>query len=216
MTKETEVQHGSADVASVLKYIAEREENLGKYSDKLRTNVQRIFDIFGDPYYCQICGKSVSRAHGKYRARIGGNKPTWMPEAADTVPELYARLATPEDGASAHIGNETLWEENPDNHTPLPRIRVSIEMRSKIFYDDGDAQWYLDLDRKGLSFGVETPRGEGIRSAEDAPRKVLNEVIRTGTLTQFLKDIADALKEEQDEYQEVAEMAERMAQAISS
>lgn len=206
---------GSPDMASVLKYIAEREDNLGKYSDKLRGNVQRIFDIFGNETDCQICGKSISRGHGKYRARRNGNRPQWMPEAADTIPDTYARMATPEDGDAGKDNVYTLWEVNPDNHTPIPKIETSFTMRDGVCHRDGEESWALDLDERGLGFfHIHEDGSETTPNAHEVAREVLKVIVSSGKLTGFIEKIAKRVEEKADEYQKVADIAEKMAHAI--
>jgi hypothetical protein len=39
----------------IIKYIQEREENLNRYSDKLRQSLLRIAQVFGSVRECQIC-----------------------------------------------------------------------------------------------------------------------------------------------------------------
>jgi hypothetical protein len=39
----------------IVKYIQEREENLSRYSDKLRQSLVRIAQVFGSARECQIC-----------------------------------------------------------------------------------------------------------------------------------------------------------------
>lgn len=211
----TEVSGGSPDMASVLKYIAEREDNLGKYSDKLRQNVQRIFDVFGSHTDCQICGKDTHRGHGKFRARRNGNRPKWMPEATDTIPDMYARMATPEDGDHGKDGVYTLWEDNPDQHVPIPKIDVSISLRSSVFYQEDGSSWAIDMDNRGLAFFHEHEDGSTTTpNAYEVSRIALKVCIQKGSLTAFLQKIAETLKQESEEYQEVADIAEKMAQAI--
>ena len=44
-----------ANLAEIVSYIAAREGSLGRYSDKLRINVQSVFDLFGKPELCAQC-----------------------------------------------------------------------------------------------------------------------------------------------------------------
>jgi hypothetical protein len=55
MTEVRQAVEESADIVRVFDYLREREEELSRYSDKLRKSVWRIANVFGDSDYCQIC-----------------------------------------------------------------------------------------------------------------------------------------------------------------
>ena len=44
------------EIDRTVEYLRERERQLSRYSNKLRSAVQRIANIFGDDRECQICG----------------------------------------------------------------------------------------------------------------------------------------------------------------
>jgi hypothetical protein len=208
MNNNSEELGGSPDAASVLKYIAEREQSLGKYSDKLRANVQRFFNIFGDPLKCQICGWSREQGHhAKYMSRKDHTFTDILPENGKIVKhDEYGIFGNP-------VTREEYFEEVKDIHFHIPQIRVSISMRDEHFLDEEDHDWWaLDVCRNGLAIWHGGP--SGMCNAKNAPLYVLKALITSGRLTAFLQDIADKLKDESEEYKEVADTAERMAQAI--
>jgi len=45
----------SEELNQTLKYIEESEKNLSQYTDKLRSEVSKFFNIFGDKAFCRIC-----------------------------------------------------------------------------------------------------------------------------------------------------------------
>ena len=56
-----------AELTKTIRYIEEREKSLSRYSDKLRRAVERIFNVFGKPSECQVCGYGETRyLHFKY------------------------------------------------------------------------------------------------------------------------------------------------------
>lgn len=224
---QTEVQGGSPDVASVLKYIAERENNLSKYSDKLRQSVQRIFNVFGDSQLCQVCGERPSYSlHGRYFDRRERQP---YQEIPDAHPHGQPKLVTHYE----YVGfwgnkqeNIIYFEKNETFHEVKPKIEVSLSMRDEKPFFEEWAEEYASRTRAyrlvllDHNLWIENRIVENathtLMTADQVSRKVLMRLIKSGRLTAFIQDIADALQKESEEYKEVAEIAERMAQAISS
>ncbi|MEM2293185.1 MAG: hypothetical protein QXX41_07915 [Nitrososphaerota archaeon] len=51
-----------SELVELLKYIQEREENLSRYSDKLRRSLVKISNAFGSKDFCMICDR-LQRYH---------------------------------------------------------------------------------------------------------------------------------------------------------
>lgn len=197
MTNETEVQGGSPNLAEVVKYIAEREDNLSKYSDKLRKNVEAIFNIFGNKRYCQVCNKENNP----------GNN--YVPDEKQAI--IHAEIT---------------------GHSFVPKINVSIEFKGTPFntftLGDGNDEHpdyvkeYLSMEDGELYIVRDTytcadEMYEHRRMfAYEPSRDLIKRLVNSGAITQFFNQLAEKLIEVGDNYKEVAEKAERMAQAISS
>ena len=162
-----------AGINQILGYIKEREATLSRYSDKLRQNLQRIFDVFGSPDYCRICNDE-------------------------------------------HKGQTA--------HDFIPKIRISIELQdTEHFAEIGDEpEYYYLATRNGRLFIMGTVACEmditgwtcWYSQPNEVSREVLKQLVRSGRLILFLQKVADTLQAKSEEYREVAQVAEKMAQAV--
>ena len=173
-----------ADINQILGYIKEREATLSHYSDKLRQNLQRIFDIFGHPDYCQVCDVS--------------------------------------EGSLKHKGQKYADETA---HVFIPKIRISLDLQdTEHFAEIGDEpEYYYLATKNGMLHIMGTVACEmditgwtcWYRQPHEVSREVLKQLVRSGRLIPFLQKIADTLAQEGEEYKQVAEVAEKLAKAVS-
>lgn len=154
-----------ADFVGLVKYISEREKGLSKYSDKLRTSLQRIFNIFGDSVNCQVCDYS----------------------------------------APAEIHK---------SHAFVPKIQVSISVQDSEYFarETGEIDvYYLCIAQSKML--IQNQYGN-MHDACTAPRWLLKQLVLSNRLPKFLQLVAQRLQEVEEEYAQVSQIAERMAQAI--
>jgi hypothetical protein len=173
-----------ADLNQILGYIQEREETLSRYSDKLRQSIVKISDVFGSKVLCRYCGWYVNQ-HPTHKTGTG---------------EIFCG-------------------------TPTPKIEVSIDIvDDKHFMEEEQGEYspnikyYLALIKHRLGY-IETYDNDRFTSKtlayfSDAPRKLLKALVKSGRLIPFLQKVADVLAEKGEEYREVSEVAEKLAQAI--
>lgn len=209
----------AADLRRVLEYIQEREGNLARATEKLRRNVERIANVFGSKDCCQICGKYKSHCnHFKYFDRkyhLGYD------EVPEKIGGYKTELVSPDYNSSSWGDPEkgTVYVEEHEYHEFVPKIYVSIEVKdSEPFYvDSGDPydsaeEYFLLIGRFGMR--VEIGDGERFVEIKDLPRRAVKALVKSGRITKFLQKVAQELEDTGNEYQEVAEVAERLAAAL--
>ena len=205
----------ATNLRRVLEYIQEREGNLARATEKLRRNVERIANVFGPKDICQICGKYKSNyAHFRYFDRkyhLG------YEEVPEKVGGYKAELVAPDYRGSSWGDPEkgTIYIEEHEYHKFVPRIYVSIEVKdSEPFYVDDDVdEYYLIMGRFGMR--VEIGDGERFVDIKDLSRRAVKSLVKSGRIMKFIQRVAQELEEEGKEYQAVAEVAERLAAALS-
>jgi len=137
------------EIIKLFKYIREREENISRYSNKLRETLVQIANLFGLP----------------------------------------------------------------------PKIYVSVKVRDdEPFYEDENAYYFLEISFSELKIASKD-KEKGIFNwyffFEGAEKEMLKELIKSKRLIPFLHKVAETLKEKEDEYKRVSEIAEKMAKAIA-
>jgi hypothetical protein len=110
------------ELAEVIQYIAEREENLSRYSDKLRQNLVRISNLFGSKMECRICGEE----HVAPGARDH-----------DFVPKIYVSLDIID--TEPFLVEED--EEGRDSYY-LQLWESKLRIRMKRLYSDGEERFW--------------------------------------------------------------------------
>jgi hypothetical protein len=186
------------DFLGLIKYIEERGKSLSKYSDKLRTSLQRIFDVFGNPRYCQICGcnqeTGTALGEGENKGKHAGGNHVFTP-----------RIRVGEEIADTEICIETSVDD------------LNFE-RYRLVFHDGKLQlkgWRnCEMDETRVTTWFTWP--EGTQRGGTPSRAELKQLVRSGRLPKFLTLAAGKLKQAEAEYQEVSEIAERMAKAIET
>lgn len=203
-----------------IKYLAEREANLSKYSDKLRENLQKIANQFGSEKECAVCGYTLSSgwAHGHYKWVKHG---TAFNSIAEMEKASGAKMAPRPQGESRWgIPGENIefYEENAEWHTPQPKNQISIRVQdTEAFNLD---QPYENPKTLVLDGTLQIGFGQGVfmqnQTLEEASRYTLKQLVKSGRLPKFLKLIAEKLTETEQEYKAVAEAAEKMAASLTS
>jgi hypothetical protein len=128
-------------LTEVIKYIAEREENLSNYSDKLRKNLIRISNLFGSPKECRICS-------GEHIA----------PRDHAFVPKIWVSLDI--------IDSEPFYEEEDETGKDSYYLQMydsNLRIRIKRTYSDGeerfwDYRYFCDASRLVLKQLVKSGR----------------------------------------------------------
>jgi hypothetical protein len=174
------------DLNQILGYIQEREQTLSKYSDKLRKSLVKIADVFGNPQYCQRCNK-------------------WS------------------------VFHDEKWKDKPEGKGVCgnfkPKIDVSVDVTDDIpFYKTDEEMpetYYLGITNHNLKIigvcgnvGIFADNRQWTVWFENASREMLKALVKSGRLIPFLQKVADVLTAKGEEYREVAQVAEKMAQAV--
>jgi len=206
----------SEDIKKIINYISEREANLSRYSDKLRKSVTAVANVFGDADECQVCGFSrLWGDHGKYRIR-------YSHQVTDTLPEKIQGLKVKvvssnyKKGRWAE-GEYAFVEEVENQHKFTPKVEVSIDFQDEIsFYqaEDGDTYFLAFKDHQLVANIVFSEYEADVRELAEISREALKALVRSGRLIDFLKLAAEKLAEAEQEYKQVAEVAEKLAKAV--
>jgi len=211
----------AADLKSVLEYIQEREGDLARATEKLRTNVERIANIFGEKEYCQICGRHVmSSIHFQYCERKTNRVFDGIPEQIEGA---KIELVSPDfdRGRWGDPERKVHYIEEREHHKFMPKIFVSIEVTDdESFYesedDEGEIEKYF-LTTRQHDLEVEVCyRGEVSYYVKIAnlPRQALKELVRSERISKFLEKVSKGLEITGKNYEEVAEVAERLATVL--
>jgi hypothetical protein len=186
-----------ADFVGLIKYVSEREKNLSKYSDKLRISLQRVFDVFGNPEYCQICNSTVNSGTATGE---GENKEKHMGGSHPFTPKIRV---------SEEIEDTEICIETSEDELNFERYR--------LVFSDGKLLlrgWRnCEIDATGVTVWFTEP--EGTQRGGTPSRAELKQLVRSGRLPKFLALVAEKLTAAEAEYAQVAEIAEKMAKAIS-
>ena len=173
------------DISKILDYIQEREESLSRYSDKLRQSLAQISQVFGDANYCQQCGKWRGY-HGTKELRQ-----TWG-ACERFVPQIVVSIDI--------IDDMHFKVEEEDEYSPNTKYYLAIIKHRLGYVETFDNDRFRALDLHDFS---------------DAPRELLKALVKSGRLIPFLQKVANTLAQKSEEYREVAEVAEKLAKAVS-
>jgi len=168
------------DINKLLDYLRQREQNLSRYSDKLRQSLIKIASVFGPSNKCQNCDWYVDRHPTIHAGEVICNKPT---------PKISVSVDV--------IDDEPFYIETSE-YAPGGMIDYKLAFQCHKL-------GYIEI------YGQER---SSLREFVSAPREVLKELIKSGRLIPFLEKVADTLANKCAEYKEVAEVAEKMAQAV--
>jgi hypothetical protein len=202
------------DFVGLVKYLEEREKNLSKYSDKLRENLAKIAGIFGDESCCQICGfEEGSTKHVKYRDEQG----YLHDEKTSVVNGITVTYAANKDYSHAfkakiepsfEIEDETefrvIQEENNFGKTTF-RLILLPDWGRRYNYGGLLVKKVVNDYEEGAIYQT---------FADECSRESLKTLVQKGRLPKFLAYAAKKLAEKEQEYQQVAEAAEKMAASL--
>jgi hypothetical protein len=193
------------DFLGTINYLAEREKNLSKYSDKLRESLKKIFNTFGEECDCQLCGESEH--HEKHH--LGHDEQGYI---TDNV-KAYGFKATPAyhvfkakiDVSMEILDTESFTEgNNPDDEDEYTYYRLWFNGNRLIIAES----------RTDKDFYVLRGSHPCHRKYATTSRKVLKALVQSGRLPQFLAYAGQNLAEKEQEYKQVAEAAEKMAASL--
>jgi hypothetical protein len=173
------------EISEILSYIQQREETLSRYSDKLRQSLAQISQVFGDADYCQRCGKWKGHHGTKELRQTWGACERFEPQISVSIDVI--------DDMPFKV------EEEQDEYALNTKYYLAI-IKHRLGYVET-----FDNDRF-------TPKTLAYFS--NAPRELLKALVKSGRLIPFLQKVADVLAEKGEEYREVSEVAEKLAQAI--
>jgi len=234
-----EVTHGMAEanLVEAVKYIEKREQELSRYSDKLRASVKRVFDQFGDSDYCRICNlRDMSRVHFKFMVALeyGGIDYT---DDEEKIQKLltsgkYILVNSKDFNNIWIINNKFVIVKNDDYHEFMPKIHLSLNVDGEPFYStksDGDIIDYYLASRDGeikiikaskpdVEFESLEEESEMTYHVEynisNISRKVLKELVKSHAIEKFLRKYIENLDSTTDEIEKVSEIAEKLASVL--
>lgn len=135
----------------------------------------------------------------------------------------FAKLFGPKRECAVHDLEHTGVGYNKAGPECRAKIEIPFDLKGEVFtyYSDDpfneERSWRLVLQDhellvvKTLAGGSEVGYDFG-----EAPRAVLKEIVKTGALQKFLQQLKDKLDVETQEYEAVAEIAAKIASAVSS
>ena len=218
------------ELVKIIKYIEEREKNLSRYSDKLRFSLDRLFSVFGDKDLCRYCGygKTVYlNAPGDYQrlphdeAIVAINK--MLNPTEENVKWLQQRFEGWRKDPKFKASQAKDLFPKIAIHRFTPKIEVSIDLfDEQPFYRDEDLEEdaYLafhDHLLKIVFLPWNAPKDFNLASEYSVwqvGRFYLKQLVKSGRLIKFLEYTAKKLKEYEQEYREVSELAEKLAKAV--
>jgi hypothetical protein len=202
-------------ITEIMKYLIERSESISRYSDKLREALERIESQFGEKRRCRICGIYTTSEKDQLiyaNAVIDTNKPNAKAIVNKMIPhdELFSKYADILDDANKSYAF----------HKFVPSIDVDIDIKdTEPFFTIDDKKYYLAFRDHNLVCIIE--REEEIENTESVhyissiSREALKALVKSGRLIKFLNYVAEELKKKEQEFKEISEMAEKMAQATA-
>jgi len=212
------------ELKQTLSYLREREEKLSRVSDKLRGAITRIAEMFGDPKACAVCGRRrEAPPHGRYYDRHACRSTDELPPNAKVVREDEHRGQW----GDPH-SNTVYFEEVPEGqrHKFTPKIYISLPLKDTAWFwrgNEDEESTYVTTATLAFEDGelvavLESGYGANVDTTVTKPlsalsREQLKALVRSGRLPAFLAYAAERLREAGEEYGEVAEVAERMAEA---
>jgi hypothetical protein len=180
-----ESKMAEADLNKILGYIQDRERTLANYSDKLRQSLIKLSNVFGDTQYCQRCNKWRVFHDQRWK-----DKPEGKGVCDNFKPKIQVSINV--------IDDEPFLVE-PENET-APEIKYYLAIIN---------HWLGYVDVVG---GYSDP--SKVTAFDEAPRETLKALVKSGRLIPFLQKVADVLTAKGEEYREVTQVAEKMAQAV--
>lgn len=218
--------------AGAFEYLNKRAEALARYSQKMRESVAEIEEIFGDVNFCRVCGLA-SWKHCKYAyipAAWSGRYvyTDELPEGAQLYPDRdAARNAHFATGATRHDA----YFPNPDreeSHAFVAKIELNC---GQVLADEPvcvleseeqtGRELRLILHENEMKLALVESDGDGKPVVVDpdyswlrsASRKTIKLAIKQGNIQLFLAKLKNHLDEMTAEYEEVAALADKLAQA---
>ncbi len=204
------------DIKNVLEYIQEREVNLTRATEKLRRNVERIANVFGNRHDCQHCAwQKNGNSHFRYFDRRDHRGYNEIPE---TLSNRKTKLVTPgfDSGRWGNPKENTISFEEHQHHTFVPKIYISLPIRDdeSFFVSGAGEYYYLCFHAGGMK--IERNDGDFERYIEisDLSRQALKALVKSGRIPKFLQKTAEKLDAAKEEYEDVATLAEKLTDAL--
>jgi hypothetical protein len=220
-------QLDESELKEIIAYIAEREQSLSNYSDKLRTAVKRIFQQFGDQ--CRVCGESSARHFALLHC--------YSVEKIDSRTREEERKAC-EEAMSCHCGSGLSEEErkrirgaNVENamrrlgemHQYRPAIKISIDVQDSVAFriatiDDMLFEYMLALHDSNLVINrirVDDEKhayfSDAVEEYKSPSRETLKDLVKSERLISFLRIVKEKIEATSEEYAQVSKLAEKLA-----
>ena len=192
-----------AELVSTVEYLREREEELSRYSDKLRAAITRIWSMFGSSFTCQIC--HVSQAIYDYAE--------WE-RLADRDTFMQVRDETHDHDEAVKKLHE-LGKLKMKLHSFVPKIDLSIDVEGEGWENEEKVRKALCINNGYMRVKIyDDEAGYEYYNVKDVSRETMKEIVRQGRITQLIDTIKHKLDETTEEYKQVSEIAEKFAVAL--
>jgi len=195
---------GEVNEIEIIDYLAERSENIRRYSRKLRDAIKRIENIFGERTRCRICRKDlevyancvVDREKAKEIINTFVEHDVIFSKYADALDDEHKRYAF---------------------HKFIPCIEIPNIRDTEPFFIENNKKYYLAFRSYELVYEVYDD-GEmvewGYITILDTD--AIKALIKSQRLMKFLNYVAEKLRSEENELRELSEIAEKIAQVCST
>jgi hypothetical protein len=205
------------EMLEIMKYLQERAKNLRRYSNKLREAISIIERQFGQKDICRVC-RLRTKAQGEKRlvyttAAISGLK------MSDPKAQAIINSFVEHDELFSEKYLDILECKKP--HKFIPCIDVDIDVDDvEPFYINEDEQKYFLAFRDHELICVIVDEYDGDRHEEykklsNLGRDSLKDLVKSRRLIKFLQYVAERLREQEQDFKEVSEVAEKMALALA-
>jgi len=205
------------EMAKIIKYLQERSENLKRYSKKLREAVSIIEKQFGKRSKCRVCGLDV-RVAGEKRLVYANTAISGLKMSDPKVQPLVNSFVEHDELFSEKY-LDVLEDKYKKLHKFIPCVEVDIDVDDvePFHVDEYEQKYFLAFRDHELICVVvdwDGERHKDYKALSDLDRNKLKDLVKSGRLIKFLQHVVERLKEQEQDFKEVSEIAEKMASAL--
>jgi hypothetical protein len=170
---------------AILEKLVEDTQHYTYVTKKLREHVKSIFGVFNNPKWCKFCKQDENGPHHSLTT-VGDMKDYHKFEACIDIPFEV-------------LGETYFHQDYASGGTKYYRIVATPETKSH----------WPTLGIRILRNNIETDI-----AVEELPNTVIKELLKTDAVPKFFEKMAQELKDTNAEYDEVEEIARKLAEAI--
>ena len=203
------------EMMEVIKYLEERSENLRRYSRKLREAIGVIEKQFGKRNRCRICGLET-KVDGEKRLVYAN---AVIPRLDDLRKyQLLNEFVEHDILFSKYLDVlEDKYREKPHKFIPCIDVGIDLDDEEPFHVDENEGKRYFLAFRGGELMCMildECYECEEYWKLSELRKNALKDLVKSGRLVKFLQYVAERLKEAEQDFREVSEIAEKMASAL--